>query len=37
MIAGEKLRFEVDSTKKIYYSKINSMTLIEKRELAKND
>ncbi len=37
MIAGQKLRMEVDSSKKTYYSKINTMTLIEKRELSKND
>ncbi|MEY3964990.1 MAG: hypothetical protein RL263_159 [Bacteroidota bacterium] len=37
MIAGQKLRMEVDSNKKTYYSKINTMTLIEKRELSKND
>lgn len=37
MIAGERLKIEVDSSKKGYYTKINAMTLIEKRELAKND
>jgi len=37
MIAGERLKIEVDSNKKSYYSKINNMTLTEKRELAKND
>lgn len=37
MIAGQKLKFQVNSNKKQYYSKINGMTLVEKRELAKND
>lgn len=37
MIAGERIKIEVDSNKKTYYSKINNMTLTEKRELAKND
>ena len=34
---GQKLKFEVDLNKKGYYSRINQLTLVQKRELAKND
>lgn len=37
LIAGQKLKFEVDLNKKGYYSRINQLTLVQKRELAKND
>jgi membrane-bound lytic murein transglycosylase D len=37
LIAGKKLKFQVPSSKKAYYQKINTLSIQQKRNLALND